>query len=70
MTRETQDWAQPGTRKKRAWEDFANDAELLRTYNISADELLSLSRVALLGSASTRQDFLFMLNVIRRKRRR
>ena len=70
MTHDTQARTHTGTRKKRAWEAFANDAEVLRTYNISADELLSLSRVALLGSAYTRQDFLFMLNVIRRKRRR
>ena len=56
--------------KKRAWEEFVGDSELLKTYNIRSDELVSLSRVALLGSASTKKDFLFMLNVIRRGRNR
>jgi len=60
----------PAARKKRAWEEFVGDSELLQTYNIRSDELVSLSRVALLGSASTKKDFLFMLNVIRRGRSR
>jgi len=70
MMRETEGSVRPGTSKKTAWEKFASDAEVLRAYNVSAEELLSLSRVALLGSANTRKDFLFMLSVIRRGRRR
>lgn len=54
--------------KREAWDDFSTDEELLQTYNVSSEELVSLSRVALLGSARSKKDFLFMLNVIRRGR--
>jgi hypothetical protein len=58
------------SKKRRAWEDFANDRETLHAYNVRPEELVSLSRIALLGRASSKQDFLFMLNVIRRARAR
>jgi hypothetical protein len=56
--------------KRAAWEGFVKDAETIRDYNISPAELSDLSRVALLGSARSREDFIFILNVLRRARAR
>lgn len=58
------------SRRKKAWDRFASNESLLRTYNVREEELAALGQAALLGTAQSEKDFLFMLNVIRRGRRR
>jgi hypothetical protein len=55
----------PATRRQRAWEDFRDDQELRRIYNIKPQEIVSLSRAAMLGNLASKQDFIFMLKMIR-----
>jgi hypothetical protein len=55
----------PVNRRQRAWEEFSNDEELRRTYNIKPQEIVSLSRTAMLGNLTSKQDFIFMLKMIR-----
>ena len=56
--------------KRAVWEVFRDDHELLRRHNVQPHELEALSRVAMLGSARTKTDLIFMLNAIRRPGRR
>jgi hypothetical protein len=60
---------QPATRKT-VWAEFCSDGALQRAYNIKPEELEALSRAAMLGSFASKQDLIFMLNVIRRAGRR
>jgi hypothetical protein len=57
-----------GSERRRIWEEFEKDEQLKRTYNIKPDELESLKQAALLGNMRTKSDFVFLLNVIRRRR--
>ena len=52
--------------KRALWEAFCKDRALLRLRNIQPHELETLSRVAMLGSARSKSDLIFMLNAIRR----
>ncbi len=54
--------------RRRMWEEFSNDTELLKTYNVKHHEMESLKQAALLGTLLNKSDFVFMLNIIRRKR--
>jgi len=55
--------------RRRMWEDFRNDQELLELYKVKADELESLKQAALLGTLLNKNDFIFMLGILRRSRR-
>jgi hypothetical protein len=55
--------------RRTIWEEFCNDQELLKLYNVKADELEDVKKIALLGNLRNKQDFVFMLNVVRRHRR-
>jgi hypothetical protein len=48
-----------------AWEQFTNDAQVRRCYNISDDELEFLSGVALLGEVRSVRDLIYVLNAVR-----
>lgn len=61
--------AKPSIRRA-VWEVFCEDHALLRRHNVQPHELAALSRVAMLGSIRTKADLIFMLNAIRRPRRR
>jgi len=55
--------------RRRIWEQFSNNQELLKLYNVKSDELVSLKQAALLGTLLNTNDFIFMLGIIRRSRR-
>src|ERR1700674_4444775 len=54
--------------RRKMWEQFRNDQELLTLYNVKADEMEALKQAALLGTLLNKNDFIFMLGIIRRKR--
>jgi len=49
-----------------AWEKFLRNRRLHRVYNITEAEMQTLSGVALMGGLRDPQDFIFILNTIRR----
>jgi siroheme synthase (precorrin-2 oxidase/ferrochelatase) len=51
--------------RRRMWEDFARDEELKRLHNIQPHEMESLKQRAMLGNLRSKEDFIFMLSVIR-----
>ena len=55
--------------RRKMWEQFRNDQELLTLYNVKADEMEALKQAALLGTLLNKNDFIFMLGIIRRSRR-
>src|SRR5271156_7134827 len=56
----------PGSREKRdVWEQFRHDHELIERLRIPPPEMDSLSRCALLGTLTCKQDLLFILRQIR-----
>jgi len=55
--------------RRKMWEEFSNDQELLKLYNVNAGEMESLKQAALLGTLLNKHDFIFMLGIIRRSRR-
>jgi hypothetical protein len=55
--------------RRKMWEQFRNDQELLKLYKVTADEMESLKQAALLGTLLNKNDFIFMLGIIRRSRR-
>ena len=55
--------------RRAAWEEFAKDERLHQTYAITEEEMESLKQSALLGNIRSKRDFVFMLNIIRRRRR-
>lgn len=57
--------AEPESKAPSVFESFQNDEQLLRSYNISADEMEMLRRVALLGNARGPSDFIYILNAVR-----
>jgi hypothetical protein len=50
---------------KEAWEEFANDENLIRAYRVTPRELESLKHVSMLGGVSCKEDILFLLKTIR-----
>jgi transcriptional regulator with XRE-family HTH domain len=49
-----------------AWEQFKRDRQLHRAHKISLTEMSMLERAALLGEAESPEDFIFILNTVRR----
>jgi transcriptional regulator with XRE-family HTH domain len=49
-----------------AWEEFRKDERIHRIHNIKADEIEMLSTIALMGEISSPQDFVYILQMIRR----
>jgi len=52
-----------------AWDEFCNDERLRKIYNIKPDEMETLKQTALLGNVRGKDDFIFILSVIRRRSR-
>jgi two-component system chemotaxis response regulator CheY len=51
------------------WEAFCRDDELKRANKIKPEELESLSRLAMLGTFTSKEDLLYILKVVRRSTR-
>ena len=49
-----------------AWDQFKRNRELHRAHMISLTEMSMLERAALLGDAESPEDFIFILNTVRR----
>ena len=49
-----------------AWDQFKRNRQLHRVHKISLTEMSMLERAALLGDAETPEDFIFILNTVRR----
>jgi transcriptional regulator with XRE-family HTH domain len=49
-----------------AWDQFKRNHQLHRAHKISLAEMSMLERAALLGDAETPEDFIFILNTVRR----
>jgi DNA-binding XRE family transcriptional regulator len=49
-----------------AWDQFKRNHQLHRAHKISRAEMSMLERAALLGDAETPEDFIFILNTVRR----
>ena len=47
------------------WEEFRRDERLRRIHNIAAEEMETLSHVALMGDVRSSRDFVYILNTIR-----
>jgi hypothetical protein len=55
--------------RKAVWEAFCRDDELKRANKIKPEELESLSRLAMLGTFTSKEDLLYILKVMRRSTR-
>lgn len=55
--------------RRAAWEEFCNDQRLKETHNITPQEMETLRMTALLGNVRGKDDFVFVLSVIRRRSR-
>ncbi len=55
--------------RRAVWEQFRSDEQLRHAYNIKPEELESLSKVAMLGNVASKDDYLFMLKMMRARRR-
>jgi transcriptional regulator with XRE-family HTH domain len=53
------------TSEPSAWDAFVNDENLRKLHNITDQEMLTLSQVALMGEVRSSRDFVFILNSIR-----
>ena len=49
-----------------AWDQFKRNQQLHRAHRITLGEMSMLERAALLGDAETPEDFIFILNTVRR----
>jgi transcriptional regulator with XRE-family HTH domain len=49
-----------------AWDQFKRNRQLHRAHKISLSEMSMLERAALLGEAESPEDFIFILNTVRR----
>ena len=56
--------------RREVWEEFLRDRELLARNFVTAEELETLKTCAPFGTLSNTDDILFILNTIRRSRRR
>jgi len=60
-----------GQRSRREiWEDFLNDSALLSRYRVTAEEIETLKTFAPFGSLSGSEDIIFILERVRRSRKR
>jgi hypothetical protein len=50
------------------WETFRSDDVLRREHHISDAEMKALERVSMLGNVMSKQDYLFILSIIRAER--
>lgn len=55
----------PGLWCRSVWESFQSDDELRRANHITDAEMKALERVSMLGQVMSKQDYLFILSVIR-----
>ncbi len=55
--------------RRKVWEEFSTDQELLKIYNVKPHEMESLKQAALLGTLLNKSDFIHMLNILRRSSR-
>lgn len=53
--------------RRSVWEQFRNDKRLHHAYNVKPEELESLSRLAMLGNVASKEDYLFILKMLRAK---
>jgi hypothetical protein len=51
--------------RRSVWESFARDESLRREHGISEAEMKALERVSMMGEVMSKDDFLFILNVVR-----
>ncbi len=56
---------QNGEDRRKVWEDFRNDQEMLATLRITPDEVARLQRLFLLSRFTDRQQLISALNRIR-----
>jgi hypothetical protein len=56
--------------RRSAWEQFRSDEQLQHVYNVTPEELESLSRMAMLGNLASKHDYLFILKMMRARRHR
>ncbi len=59
---------EPGIWCRSVWESFQTDDALRREHHISDAEMKALERVSMLGQVMSKQDYLFILSVIRGER--
>jgi hypothetical protein len=55
----------PAKPVRSAWEQFKNDRQVRRLYNISDEEMEMLSSVASLGEVRSPRQFIYVLNAVR-----
>ncbi len=53
--------------RRTAWNEFCDDARLRETLNITPEEMETLRLTALLGNVRGKDDFIFILKVVRRR---
>jgi hypothetical protein len=56
--------------RREIWEDFLNDTALLGRYRVTAEEIEILKTFAPFGTLSGSEDIIFILERVRRSRRR
>jgi transcriptional regulator with XRE-family HTH domain len=56
----------PQDSTRSAWDQFKRNQQLHRAHKISLTEMSMLERAALLGDAESPEDFIFILNTVRR----
>src|ERR1700683_3651442 len=59
-----------GRSRREIWEAFLNDKELLDRYHVTAEEIDSLKTFAPFGTLTGSDDIIYILERIRRSRRR
>jgi hypothetical protein len=59
---------EPGLWCRSVWESFLADDDLRREHQISDAEMKALERVSMLGQVMSKQDYLFILGVMRGER--
>ena len=59
----------PPLTRSESWSKFTKDEALLAKHNVTADELVMLKSMMLLGSLQTVRDFINVLNALRFSRR-
>ena len=56
--------------RREIWEDFLNDTALLSRYRVTPEEIETLKTFAPFGSLSGSEDIIFILERVRRSRKR
>jgi hypothetical protein len=59
---------EPGLWCRSVWESFQSDDALRREHQITDAEMKALERVSMLGQVMSKEDYLFILGVVRGKR--